>query len=215
MADEPKQDANQDAVATSTTEGQTQAQDQGQATEQNAGADKALALEARVKELSDNNNRLQNLLTSVIQQQGNRVEPSGPPQVVLDDLDPTVAKALAQLSQQQTQQFQGMYGGVIEELDRVAISQSPYAKRYKELSDEVESFREMKGRQGQYFKREEALAVICAQKGLPLFEATQSTQRVVKQANMQPGGSTQNAGGSHSNQSKPTTAKERLAGKVF
>ena len=217
MAEEVKQDVNQNADATSTSEGQPQgtAQD-GQATESTVEKDTALSLQARVKELSDKNARTESLLMAILQQQGQKQGNQGPSQVELDpDLDPAVAKALNQLSQQQTQQFQGMYGGVVEELDKMAIGQTPYAKRYNELSSEVESFREMKGRSGVYFTREEALAIVCAKKGIPLTEAQQSRQSVVKQDGMRPGGSTQNAGGGTSTQQKPTTAKERLIGKVF
>lgn len=135
--------------------------------------------------------------------------------VVEDDDEPVTGKKLKAVQQQQYQQFQGIMSGVLDEMDKTAILSSPKSTLYNKYQREVEQYRQTMGRQGRFFKREEALANVLLDKGLFSDRPRSTPKKVVKQ-DIKPGGETNKAAGSsNKEEKKPVTAKERLAGVKF
>lgn len=175
------------------------------------------SLHKRVDELTDDNRRQKALLEQLMVLGMNRGTGETVQATKVDedesDIDPAVAKRLRSMEQRQTQQVQGMLGGVLEEMDRTAILSSPKAKLYNKYQQEVESFRQTMGAQGRFFKREEALANILLNKGL--FGEEKSTQKKVMKQKITPGGETNKGTTLKKKDEKTLSLKERLAGKSF
>lgn len=177
-------------------------------------------LEVRLQELSDDNRRQKVLLEQIMLFGGGNGNTQG---VVTQekeeddsDLDPAVAKRLNKMQKQLTQQLQknqGMFGGVLEEMDKTAILSSPQASLYKKYQQEVESYRQQMYAQGRFFKRGEALANVLLDKGFIGMEKPKP-KKLVKQK-VKPVGETQKAAPTKDKSNQPKTLKEKLAGKSF
>ena len=175
------------------------------------------SLKARVNELTEDNRRQRALVEQLMAVSMGRG--SGTPAQTPDDdseLDPVVAKRLAKTQAGIMQQVQGMYGGLLEEMDRTAMLTSPLAEVYKEHEQEVENLRkQVLSESGRYFKREEALASLMLKKGL-LSKNEKKQVPVVRQTDILPGGETKKAAVPETlSTPKPKTLKEKLAGKKF
>ena len=177
----------------------------------------AETLKARVNELSEDNRRQRALVEQLMTVSMNR-NSGVPVQQPEDDsgIDPEITKRLAKTQAGIMQQVQGMYGGLLEEMDRTAMLTSPLAEVYKEHEQEVENLRkQVLSESGRYFKREEALANLMLKKGL-LSKNTKKTIPVVRQIDVQPGGVTNKASEpTNLTPAKPKTLKEKLAGQKF
>lgn len=183
-------------------------------TENEEETSKDANLHARLKELTEDNKRQQALLNQLMvlgmnQQSVNVIQD----QDEKEEIDPVIAKKLRSLEQRQTQQFQEILGGVLEEMDKTTILASPKASLYKKYQQEVETYRQQMGAQGRFFKREEALANVLLNKNL-LEGEKPKPKKIIKQK-IAPGGNTQNAAPVKKKDEKPLSLKERLAGKTF
>lgn len=175
---------------------------------------KKTSLQARLDELTEDNRRQKALLEQLMligqqSQRGTGVIEN----VDEDNIDPAVLKRIKAAEQRVNQNFQGMLGGIMEEMDKSAILSSPKANLYKKYQSEVESFRRTMANQGRFFKREEALANVLLDRGLMGSEKPKP-KKLVKQQ-VKPAGVSQSVKETSKKDTKPQTSRDRLAGKSF
>ena len=217
MSEEEKDVKNEETTEESSTTEALEVETQStEVDEEETDEVKNAALHTRLNELADDNKRQKALLDQLMLL-GMSGGQSGVVQQVQEDdseIDPAIAKKLKTMEQRQNQQFQGMLGGVFEEMDRTAILTSSKAKLYTKYEQEVEAFRQRASSQGRFFKREEALANILLGKGLLGESASPKPKKVVKQ-NIAPGGETQKATTPSTKEVKPVSLRDKLAGQKF
>ena len=217
MSEEEKDVKNEETTEESSTTEALEVENQStEVDEEETDEVKNAALHVRVNELADDNKRQKALLDQLMLL-GMSGGQSGVVQQSQEDdseIDPAIAKKLKTMEQRQNQQFQGMLGGVFEEMDRTAILTSSKAKLYTKYEQEVEAFRQRASSQGRFFKREEALANILLGKGLLGETISLKPKKVVKQK-ITPGGEIQKATTPLAKEGKPVSLRDKLAGQKF
>lgn len=129
----------------------------------------------------------------------------------LTEEEQRIVRRVERRNAKERKHIQNMVGGIFDRIDEIEITNSSLRSAYIEHKSDVEALRNEKARNGQYLKREEALALILVRKGR--HPSGSSGTRVVK-TKVKPIGETKKSAPARA-ASKEKTPEERLAGQKF